>query len=184
MLSLQWMAGPEPDRHWISGQFEYLEIVARLRKARPDLVLTTDLIVAFPGESEADFDDTLSLVREVGFVDSYSFKYSPRPGTRALELDGEIPPDEAQRRLSELQELQHQLTLDYHFSRVGKTAEILVEGESRKGGDQIRGRDAYHRIVNVDLSGRAAPALGSLIEVDVVEGTPHSLIGVLAPTAP
>ena len=155
---------------------DFLERVAGLRAHRPDLVFTTDLIVGFPGESEDDFRATLDLVEQVDFIDSYSFKYSRRPNTTALEMDEEVEPEVAQRRLRELQELQRRLTLDYHFSRVGGRAEILVEGESRRGHQQVCGRDVYHRVVNVDLGESQAPASGSLLEVEVVEGTPHSLI--------
>jgi tRNA-2-methylthio-N6-dimethylallyladenosine synthase len=89
----------------------YRALVDRLRAARPDVALTTDLIVGFPGESDADFRATLALVRDVAFVDAYTFKYSPRPGTRAAELPDPVAPEVAQERLEELQELQHVLTL-------------------------------------------------------------------------
>jgi tRNA-2-methylthio-N6-dimethylallyladenosine synthase len=158
---------------------DYLVIVAALRASRPDLVLTSDMIVGFPGETDDDFRQTLSLMEEVGFVDSYSFKYSRRPGTKALEFeDCEVPEEVAKTRLSELQQLQRGMTLDYHFSRVGGSAQILVEGESRKGASQVRGRDLHHRVVNVEVGEGPIPATGSLLEVDVVEGTPHSLIGI------
>ncbi len=161
----------------------FLEIPRALRAARADVAITTDLIVGFPGETRADFEDTLSAVREAAFVDSYSFKYSPRPGTTALELDGSVDPEEAQDRLARLQQLQRELTLAHHRSRVGSRTEILVEGPSRKssrGGagsetlpQQVRGRDPWHRLINVDTD---APA-GELLAVEVVEATPHSLIG-------
>lgn len=151
-------------------------LAARLRSARPDLVLTTDLIVGFPGESERDFEDTLALVRDVGFVDSYSFKYSPRPGTPAAEESAEaVPAAEAQARLEALQALQRGLTIAYHRSRVGAVTEVLVEGPSRKGG-RLQGRDPQHRIVHVEPGAGPAPAPGSLVEVRVGEATPHSLL--------
>ena len=152
---------------------EFLAIPERLRASRPDIAITTDIIVGFPGETRDDFEQTLSAVSEAGFVDSYSFKYSARPGTSALELDGAVSPEEAQERLMALQELQRDLTLGYHRSRVGSRTRILVEGASRKGGEQLRGRDPYHRVVNV--SADAEP--GDLLEVEIVEATPHSLIG-------
>jgi len=161
----------------------YTSIVERLRALRPDIVLTTDLIVGFPGETDAEFRETLCLVEEVGFVDCYSFKYSRRPHTKALEYaDDEIAADVATARLTELQELQRRLTLEYHFNRVGKRAEIRVEGASMRGGDQIRGRDLHHRVVNVATTGGALPDPGSYLEVEVVEATPHSLIGVPSAT--
>ena len=153
---------------------EFLALPGRLRACRPDIAITSDIIVGFPGETRSDFDQTLSAVAEAGFVDSYSFKYSPRPGTAALTLEAEVPADEAQERLVRLQQLQRGLTLGYHRSRVGTRTRILVEGASRKGGEQLRGRDPYHRVVNV--AAEAVP--GDLLEVEIVEATPHSLIGV------
>ncbi|MBW2314680.1 MAG: tRNA (N6-isopentenyl adenosine(37)-C2)-methylthiotransferase MiaB [Deltaproteobacteria bacterium] len=154
---------------------EYRGIVAALRGARPDIALTSDLIVGFPGETEADFAATLSLIEEVGLVDSFSFKYSPRPGTKAAELEGQVSEAEAQARLERLQALQHRLRFEAHRARLGETTEILVEGPSRRGGSQLRGRDPYHRLVNLDdASGIAA---GALARVEIVEATPHSLIG-------
>ena len=155
---------------------EVRELARRLRAARPDLALTTDLIVAFPGESDADFEATLSLVRDVGFVDSYSFKYSPRPGTRAAELPGALPPERAQERLEALQDLQRSLTLEAHRARVGEETEVLVEGASRHG-DQAAGRDPYHRVVNLAATAEAPPPAGQRVRVRLVEATPHSLIG-------
>jgi tRNA-2-methylthio-N6-dimethylallyladenosine synthase len=153
----------------------YLEIVAGLRTARPDLALTTDLIVGFPGETGADFEDTLDLVREAGFIDSFSFKYSPRPGTTAAELGDTVPPEEAQLRLERLQELQKAQTLAYHGTRVGGDALVLVDGPSRRGGHQLSGRDLHHRVVNVDLAADHRVAPGDLVAVRITEATPHSL---------
>ncbi len=159
---------------------EYLEIVRRLRDSRPDIAITTDLIVAFPGETDADFEATLALVREVGFVDAYSFKYSPRPGTAAAELDLAISPELAQERLGILQRVLGELTLAAHRARVGDRTEVLVEGESRRRGGQLQGRDPYHRVVNLtrDPAG-PRPGPGELVVARIVEATPHSLIGAV-----
>lgn len=161
------------------GVDDYRALVAALRGARSDLALTTDLIVGFPGETDADFRGTLDLVAEIGFVDAYSFKYSPRPGTTAASMSGAVPGDVAQARLEELQQLQRGLTLAAHRRRVGDRTEVLVTGQSRHGGSQFSGRDPYHRVVN--FSAPAGPAEpGELIPVRIVEATPHSLIGEVA----
>ncbi|MFK7897243.1 MAG: tRNA (N6-isopentenyl adenosine(37)-C2)-methylthiotransferase MiaB [Myxococcota bacterium] len=155
----------------------YLEIVASLRAARPDIVLTSDLIVGFPGETEADFEDTLALVREAGLVDSFSFKYSPRPGTTAAEMGDEVPPEVAQERLTRLQDQQKSQTLAYHQTRVGGETEVLVDGASRKGGNQVSGRDPHLRVVNIDLGPDHGVLPGDSVHARIVEATPHSLIG-------
>jgi tRNA-2-methylthio-N6-dimethylallyladenosine synthase len=158
-------------------------LVDALRAARPDVALTTDLIVGFPGESEADFEATLALVRDVAFVDSYSFKYSPRPGTAAAELPDRVDPDVAQERLERLQALQRGLTLAAHRARVGTRTEVLLEGPSPKsaaGAAQLQGRDPQHRRVHVaaaELPGPAEDAIGRLLPVEIVEATPHALLG-------
>jgi tRNA-2-methylthio-N6-dimethylallyladenosine synthase len=158
-------------------------LVDALRAARPDVALTTDLIVGFPGESEADFEATLALVRDVAFVDSYSFKYSPRPGTAAAELPDRVDPDVAQERLERLQTLQRELTLAAHRARVGTRTEVLLEGPSPKsaaGAAQLQGRDPQHRRVHVaaaELPGPAEDAIGRLLPVEIVEATPHALLG-------
>ena len=159
----------------------YRSIAERLRATRSDLALTTDLIVGFPGETEADFEATLALVREVGFVDSFSFKYSPRPGTEARLFVDAIPGEVAQRRLEALQDLQRSLTLAYHLERVGGRTTVLVAGPSRRGGAQHAGRDPYHRVVNFTAAADSAPAAGELVPVAIVEATPHSLIGEVEP---
>jgi tRNA-2-methylthio-N6-dimethylallyladenosine synthase len=166
------------------GADDYRRLVERLRAARADLAITTDLIVGFPGETDADFRDTLALVREVGFVDSYSFKFSPRPGTAAAALADTVPPALAQERLEELQALQRGLTLAAHRARVGGETQVLVEGASRHGPQQGSGRDPYHRVVNFAPTADARP--GELRGVRIVDATPHSLIGepVARPVAP
>jgi len=156
----------------------YRLLVERLRESRPGLAITTDLIVGFPGETDADFAETLALVREISFTDAFIFKYSPRPGTAAAILTDEVPESVAQARLEELQELQRARTLDAHRARVGEVVEILVEGSSRRGGAQLSGRDPFHRIVNFSAQAESPPAPGSLIRVEIVDATPHSLIGV------
>jgi tRNA-2-methylthio-N6-dimethylallyladenosine synthase len=160
---------------------DYRRLVDRLRQARPDIAITTDLIVGFPGESDGDFRDTLALVREVGFVDSFSFKFSPRPGTAAAGAPDAVPAPLAQARLQELQALQRGLTLAAHRARVGERTEILVEGPSRRGGGQLSGRDPYHRVVNLAVGVESSATPGSLASVEIVEATPHSLIGEVVP---
>jgi tRNA-2-methylthio-N6-dimethylallyladenosine synthase len=166
----------------------YRRLVEQLRSARPDLALTTDLIVGFPGETRADFEDTLRLVREAAFVDSYAFKYSPRPGTAAAELTDQVPAEQAQERLEELQTLQRSLTLAYHRRRVGEHVEVLVEGPSRKAAEsvgealQLQGRDPQHRVVNFCAPNALRP--GQLVRLRLIEATPHSLIGELAGVQP
>jgi tRNA-2-methylthio-N6-dimethylallyladenosine synthase len=162
-------------RRYTAG--EYRGLVAALREARPDIAVTTDLIVGFPGETDSDFRRTLELVREVRFVDGFSFKYSPRPGTAAPALGPTIPGEVAQERLTELQDLLRDLTLAAHRARVGETTEVLVAGESRRGGGQLSGRDPYHRVVNFAAPAGSPPQPGDLVEVRVVDATPHSLIG-------
>ena len=172
------------------GADDYRRWADRLREARPDLAITTDLIVGFPGETDADFRLTLELVQEIGFVDSYSFKYSARPGTAAHQLDAKpVDGTTAQARLEELQTLQRSLTLAAHRKRVGGQTEVLIEGPSRRDGalgPQLQGRDPYHRVVN--LSGAHLPprgpgaadegrGIGEIVRVEIVEATPHSLIG-------
>jgi tRNA-2-methylthio-N6-dimethylallyladenosine synthase len=163
---------------------EYLEIVTALRRARPGLALTTDFIVGHPGETRADFEATLALIREVAFVDSFSFKYSPRPGTASAALTKRVSPEESQARLAELQALQRELTFAAHRARVAERVRVLVEGASRRGeagpaGIPLQGRDPQHRVVNFRAPAARAPAPGTFVELEIVEATPHSLIGSL-----
>jgi tRNA-2-methylthio-N6-dimethylallyladenosine synthase len=152
-----------------------------LRAARPGIALTTDLIVGFPGETDADFEATLALVRDAGFADGFSFKYSPRPGTAAADLGDRVPEPVAQARLEALQSLLRGQTLAYHRARVGGTTEVLVEGRSRRA-RQLAGRDPWHRVVNLEAADFPEAAPGALVPVSIVEATPHSLLG--APVAP
>jgi tRNA-2-methylthio-N6-dimethylallyladenosine synthase len=155
---------------------EIRALAERLRAARPGLVLTTDLIVGFPGETDADFEATLALVRDAGFVDGYSFKYSPRPGTAAAALDGAVPEDVAQARLEALQDLLRARTLAHHRAQVGAIAEVLIEGRGRRE-RQISGRDAHHRIVHLDAADFPHARPGALVRARIAEATPHSLLG-------
>ena len=127
----------------------YLEAVAALRSARPDLVLTTDVIVGFPGETDADFDETLSLLEEVRFQGSFSFKYSPRPGTPALRLlDEAVPDGVAQSRLEIFQARQREIQIEEHARLVGQTLRVLVEGPSAHDEGVICGRTSTFKMVN------------------------------------
>lgn len=159
------------------GRDELLRLADRLRAARADLALTTDLIVGFPGESDRDFDATLDLVARVGFVDGYSFKYSPRPGTAAASDTDVVPEDVKRTRLEAVQRQLREQTLRAHRERVGGTSEILVEGPSRAGQGQIRGRDPWHRVINVGVAPSISVKSGSLLPVRIIEALPHCLIG-------
>jgi len=154
----------------------YVDIVARLRSARPGIALTTDLIVGFPTETDADFRETLELMREVRFTDSFSFKYSERPGTPAARRGlGELDPAEVQARLLQVQALQAELTLEAHRARVGGRTDVLVDGQSRRGASHFCGRDPHNRLVN--FSAASDIAQGAYADVTIDGYTPHSLLG-------
>ena len=152
----------------------FLDIVGRLRQARPDLVLTTDFIVGFPGETEDQFLDTMSLLDEVGFVSSFSFKYSPRPGTPALRLKEGYDDAVSGERLTRLQKRQRELSLAWTRSHEGQVVEVLVEGLSRHDEGVICGRTSSNLMVNFPGS---AAEIGSWVKVRVIRGFTHTARG-------
>ena len=155
---------------------EYLDIVRRLRDARPDLALTSDFIVGFPGETKRDFADTLSLIDEVGFCGSFSFKYSQRPGTPGAEMDHQVPEEEKSERLQRLQDLIDRQQMAFNQSCVGRTFDVLFEKSGRHPG-QIVGRSPYLQPVPVT----APPSLiGEIAAVTITEFAGNSLFGALA----
>ncbi len=139
----------------------YLAVVDKLRDARPDIALTTDFIVGFPGETDEDFRETMSLLNEVGFVNSFSFKYSSRPGTPALRLPDHLEDSIKGARLTELQTRQRELALAWHRSLEGSEVSVLVEGPSRHDAGVMCGRTATNAMVNFPgpewLIGREVP---------------------------
>ena len=162
----------------------YMTLVEGLRAARPDIALSTDLIVGFPGETEEQFQETLDAVRAVNFMSSFSFCYSDRPGTAASRHTDKVEPAEKLRRLERLQALQEDLSSDWLKARVGCKTDILLEGASRKqdGEDAAteswQGRDPWGDAVNVSLpAGIGKPGL--IVPVTIVTAKKHSLIGEL-----
>jgi len=156
----------------------YLEVVRGLRAARPDIMLTTDFIVGFPGETREDFEQSLSLIEEVRFDAAFSFKYSPRPGTAAIRLkDPELPPEEASARLSELQQLLSRLQRESNEACVGRVFDVLVERPSRHDPEHFMGRSSCFRAVNFP----GEPSLiGTIVPIRITRAHPHSLQGELA----
>ena len=155
---------------------QYRERIRALRAVRPDIAISTDLIVGFPGESERDFEATLALVAEVGFDQSFSFLYSPRPGTPAAALRDEVPHAVKQARLVRLQAQLDAQTLDISRAMVGSTQRVLVERPARRGRGELAGRTENNRWVN--FAGPAA-LLNRFAAVTVTEARPHSLRGRL-----
>jgi tRNA-2-methylthio-N6-dimethylallyladenosine synthase len=156
---------------------EYRSIVRRLRRARPDVSVSTDLIVGFPGETETDFAATLRLAEEVGFDASFSFIYSPRPGTPAAELPDSTPREEKLERLQRLQLLLERQARSVSEAMIGSVQRILVEGPSRKDPRELAGRTANNRVLNFP---GAARLVGSFVNARVTAARPHSLRGELA----
>lgn len=150
---------------------EYLAIVRRLREVAPQVALTTDLITGFPGETEEDFNDTLSLLEEVRFQGAFAFAYSERVGTRALKIDPAVPEEERFRRLRVLLELQDRITKECLTEMVGQRHSVLVEGPSKTDPNRSTGRTGQNRPIHLDRL--FAP--GTLVEAEVVEAYKHSL---------
>lgn len=152
----------------------YLEIIDRIRQAPREVAISTDIIVGFPGETEADFEDTLSLLDAVQFDSAFSFKYSPRPNTAALNLPGEVPEEEKGRRLEKLQERQKLIQYNKNAAYLGRRLEVLVDDRARNRFD-LTGRASDNRIVNFD---GPESLMGKFIQVEITGFGPNSLKGV------
>ena len=156
----------------------YLRLAERLKAARPDLALSSDFIVGFPGETEADFADTLDIVRQVGFVQTYSFKYSARPGTPAAGMPNQVSEPEKEARLAELQTLLNEQTRAFNESCVGRVMPVLLDRPGRHPG-QLVGRSPYMQPVHVDgMEGR----MGQVADLRITAVHPNSLAA--EPAAP
>jgi tRNA-2-methylthio-N6-dimethylallyladenosine synthase len=160
---------------------EYMRRIEWMKTARRDIAITTDIIVGFPGETEADFNETLRLAEEVEYDSMFIFKYSKRPNTPALLYEDHIPEDEKTRRLMALQERQRTIQLRRNASYVGTTAEVLVEGYNRATGQWI-GRTSQHKTLNFTDPGLPAPTdgrslIGQYLDVAITRAGPNSLAG-------
>jgi tRNA-2-methylthio-N6-dimethylallyladenosine synthase len=153
----------------------YLEKVARLRGYCPDIALTTDIIVGFPGETEQDFQATMDLVETVRYHSAFSFKYSSRPPAKSCQFADTVSREEKERRLAVLQDRLTHITLERHSEYVGRRLELMVEGESRTGDGQWSGRSGTNHIVNFPCPHTLMP--GQLVTVTVREACLHSLRG-------
>ena len=154
---------------------EYERLIERIRAARPDIALSTDIIVGFPGETDADFQDTLVLAKRLGFAQAFSFKYSARPGTPGASLDRQISEMVKKERLSILQTQLEKSRREFDRAMVGRRIPVLFEGKGRKPG-QIAGRSPYLQPVYLDGSERL---IGHIAEVDILAAGPNSLTGVM-----
>jgi tRNA-2-methylthio-N6-dimethylallyladenosine synthase len=154
----------------------YLEVVERLRQVCPDIRLSSDIIVGFPGETEADFAETLSLLEKVRYTEIYSFIYSPRRGTTAADMADDTPAEVKQDQFNRMLELQQEISRQTWEADVGTIQEVLVEGESKVGEGQMFGRSTWNRIVNFSGS---AELSGKLVLVKITKAFRNSLLGEL-----
>ena len=153
---------------------EYLEKIEMMRQAKRPIAITTDIIVGFPGETEADFEETLDLLDEVQYDGLFSFKYSPRPNTPSLAMKDPIPEEEKSRRLAILQEKQREIQAARNTALIGQTFEVLVGGKSRRE-NQWSGYTTSHRVLN--FASQAKELLGTYVQVRVTGAGPNSLVG-------
>ena len=156
---------------------EYLAAVERLREFDPELAVTTDVIVGYPGETEEDFEATRSLLDEAGIDNSFVFKYSPRPGTRAAARQDDVPREEKERRDQVLLADQERRGLERNLRLVGTVREVMVEGPSKRNKARLSGRDSGNRIVVWDCADPALAEVGSLVRLRILEAHPQILVG-------
>jgi tRNA-2-methylthio-N6-dimethylallyladenosine synthase len=150
--------------------------VEALRHCWPDIALSTDIIVGFPGETEDEFDETMQLLERVRFHSAFTFKYSDRPNTKSASFEDKVPESEKKNRLATLQKKQNQITLERNREYIGKKIPVMVEGESKTARGQISGRSTTNQIVNFAGSN---PQPGEIITVHITEGLLHSLRGII-----
>jgi tRNA-2-methylthio-N6-dimethylallyladenosine synthase len=157
---------------------QYLERIAWMKTARREISITTDMIVGFPGETESDFAETLSLLDEVGYDAVFAFKYSPRPNTPSLKLDDAIPDEEKARRLDVLMSKQREIQTMNYKKYLGTTCEVMVEGRNEARHQSI-GRTSHNKTLNFTAASKAIPKPGSYASVLVTGSFPNSLLGEL-----
>ncbi|WP_033412168.1 tRNA (N6-isopentenyl adenosine(37)-C2)-methylthiotransferase MiaB [Methylosarcina fibrata] len=153
---------------------DYIETIRKLREVRPGICLSSDFIIGFPGETEQDFEDTLALVEEIGFDLSFSFIYSPRPGTPAAELSDDVPVEIKKHRLERFQNRINEMAANISKSMIDTVQTVLVEGPSKKNPLQMQGRTENNRVVNFIAHPRLA---GQFVDVLITEALPNSLRG-------
>lgn len=158
---------------------EYKSIIRKLRKARPDIQISSDFIVGFPGESDKDFQDTMKLIRDVDFDMSFSFIFSPRPGTPAADYPCDLTEETKKERLYELQQQINAQAMRFSRLMMGTEQRILVEGPSKKNLMELRGRTENNRVVNFE---GPAELIGQFVDVNIVDVFPNSLRGELVRT--
>jgi tRNA-2-methylthio-N6-dimethylallyladenosine synthase len=156
---------------------QYLELIAELTVLVPDIALSTDLIVGFPGETEEDFQDTLDMVERVVFDNVFAFRYSRRPGTPAAIMPDQVADGEKASRNTRLLEVASRMAAVRSQRLAGRVMTVLVDGASRKNRDEVAGRTVCNRVVNFDGHGRVGA--GDLVPVRITEALPHSLRGTL-----
>jgi tRNA-2-methylthio-N6-dimethylallyladenosine synthase len=158
---------------------EYKSILRRLREVRPNIAISSDFIVGFPGETDADFDAMMKLIDDIGYDNSFSFIFSPRPGTPAANLPDDTPQDVKLKRLQRLQAVIDANTRRYSLEMVGTVQRILVEGPSKKDPDEMQGRSENNRVVNFAGGANATRLIGQLLDVTITESFGYSLRGEL-----
>ncbi len=155
---------------------QYLSVIDKLRDMRPDIAMSGDFIVGFPGENDRDFEETLSLVRDVTYAQAYSFKYSPRPGTPAAALMMQVPEEVKSERLAQLQALLNQQQRQFNIGCVGETLPVLLDRVGKRDGQMV-GRSPFMQAVYVDAE---KSVLGQVLDVEITRGADNSLAGQLA----
>lgn len=158
---------------------EYKSIIRRLREVRPDIAISSDFIVGFPGETDADFEAMMKLIADIGYDNSFSFIFSPRPGTPAASLQDDTPHDVKQKRLVRLQAAIAENTRRISGAMVGSIQRILVEGPSKKDALEFQGRTENNRVVNFDAGADGAQLIGQMIDLRITESYAYSLRGEL-----
>ncbi|HZW20251.1 tRNA (N6-isopentenyl adenosine(37)-C2)-methylthiotransferase MiaB [Noviherbaspirillum sp.] len=158
---------------------EYKSVIRRMREVRPGISVSSDFIVGFPGETDADFEQLMKFIEDIGFDSSFSFLYSPRPGTPAANLHDDTPHDVKMKRLMRLQSTIEANTRSISASMVGSVQRIVVEGPTKKNPEELQGRTENNRVVNFPGGPNAARLIGQMIDVNIVHAYPHSLRGEL-----
>ena len=162
-------------------QARYLELIAELKETVPEIALSTDLIVGFPGETEADFEATVDVVRRVQYDSLFAFRYSRRPGTPAAEMPDQVPDEVKAQRNTRILQVAGEVAALRSRALEGREVEILIDGVSRKAAGELSGRTRCNRVVNID--GRGRIGVGELARVRITQALPHSLRGMLVEEA-